>query len=238
MYSEFAVDAKMQMMSEAFQRRYIMLLCLRSSNGDVTLHDDEIAFQLRIDVTEWAETKGVFISKNLIDKDNNITAWNKRQYISDSSAERVKKHREKKKQECNVTVTPPDTDTDTDTEKSKPNLKVEKKTATASRLPHDWMPSLDDALFCSQERPDLKIDSVADRFRDYWTALAGKDACKVDWHATWRNWVRKENQVAQPRASPTKPEKFDPLAYVNSNFGRGKNQHERTIEFNEFGEPV
>ena len=29
-------------------------------------------------------------------------------------------------------------------------------------------------------------------FRDYWHAKAGPQACKLDWQATWRRWVRKE----------------------------------------------
>lgn len=114
LYAEFATDPKVQMMGEADQRRYIMLLCLRCSNGDVTLHDAEIAFQLRVTDGEWTESKALFISKGLIDKNNNIVAWDKRQFITDSSAERVARHREKKKLACNVTVTPPDTDTDTE----------------------------------------------------------------------------------------------------------------------------
>ena len=48
MYAEFATDAKVQMLTEAMQRRYLMLMCLRCSNALVTLQDEEIAFQLRI----------------------------------------------------------------------------------------------------------------------------------------------------------------------------------------------
>ena len=95
LYSEFATDPKVQMMSEAYQRRYIMLLCLRCSNGGVTLHETEVAFQLRISDEEWAETKAVFLRKNLITSDNNPAAWNKRQFSSDSSAASVSRHREK-----------------------------------------------------------------------------------------------------------------------------------------------
>lgn len=120
MYSEFATDPKVQMLSESVQRRFIMLLCLRCGNGDVTLHDDEIAFQLRISNDDWLATKAVLVSKGLIDDDSSPLAWDKRQYVSDSSAARVRAHRERKKaakkQGCNVTVTPPDTDTDTDTD--------------------------------------------------------------------------------------------------------------------------
>lgn len=125
MYGEFINDPKVQMISETDQRRYIMLLCIKC-NGDVTLHDEQVAFQLRISNEEWLKTKAVLVSKNLIDNDNNPTNWDKRQFVSDSSNERVKRHREKMKQECNVTVTPPDTDTDTDTDIKKNNTKKTK----------------------------------------------------------------------------------------------------------------
>jgi hypothetical protein len=120
LYAEFATDPKIQMMSESYQRRYVMLLCLRCCNGDVTLQDSEVAFQLRICDEEWCATKAVFVSKNLINTDNKPAAWDRRQFVSDSSAARVSRHREKKKQECNVTVTPPDTDTDTEVNQTPP----------------------------------------------------------------------------------------------------------------------
>lgn len=136
LYSEFAHDPKVQMMSEAMQRRYIMLMCMRC-NGDVTLHDDEVAFHLRISTEDWAQTKELFIKKGFIDSELNLLNWEKRQFKTDSgssSADRVRRHREKKKQasDGDVTddetlhVTPDnalDTDTDTDTDKE-PNGSV------------------------------------------------------------------------------------------------------------------
>lgn len=119
MYHEFSTDPKVQMLSEANQRRFVMLLCMRCCNGDETLHDEAVAFQLRISNEEWATTKTTLVSKHLIDNDNKPIAWNKRQYESDSSTARVAKHRENKKLLGNVTGTPPDSDTDTDTEEKK-----------------------------------------------------------------------------------------------------------------------
>ena len=116
LYSEFATDPKVQMMSEANQRRFVMLLCLRCSNEHVTLHDEEVAFQLRISNEEWSATKAVFVAKNMINEDNTPTSWDKRQFASDSSAERVARHREKKKQACNVTVTPPEAEAEAEAE--------------------------------------------------------------------------------------------------------------------------
>lgn len=136
LYSEFATDPKVQMLSESDQRRFIMLLCMRCSNGDVTLHDEEVAFQLRIGNDDWAQTKRTLIDKGLIDEGNKPAAWNKRQFVSDLSAARVAKHRAKvsrqAKQPCNVTVTPPDTDTDTDTEVNTPPIPPAKREVAAA----------------------------------------------------------------------------------------------------------
>lgn len=72
---------------------------------------------------------------------------------------------------------------------------VNSRGATASRLPADWYPSDDDFSFCRNERPDLTPSEVANRFRDYWIAMPGSKGRKLDWPATWRNWVRNEKPI-------------------------------------------
>lgn len=56
-------------------------------------------------------------------RDGKVTAWQRRQYESDSSAERTKQWRDRNKPQpkrpCDVTVTPPDTDSEADTERKK-----------------------------------------------------------------------------------------------------------------------
>jgi hypothetical protein len=37
----------------------------------------------------------------------------------------------------------------------------------------------------------------AEKFKDYWTAKSGKDATKLDWEATWRNWCRSARPAKQ-----------------------------------------
>jgi hypothetical protein len=121
LYAEFAHDPKVQMLPEFMQRRYIMLMCLRCSNDLVTLHDDEIAFQLRISAEQLTETKALFVAKGFIDEDWNLINWEKRQFQSDTSSHRVAKHRAAKKKGEKDDVTfqerysnAPDTDTDTE----------------------------------------------------------------------------------------------------------------------------
>ena len=134
MYGEFATDPKVQMMSEADQRRFVMVLCLRCSNEGVTLHETEIAFQLRISNEEWATTKALFLSKGLIDEDCMPTSWDRRQFVSDSSKARVAAYRERQKLARNVTVTPPDTDTDTDTEQDQKHVAAPKPKPKSCRF--------------------------------------------------------------------------------------------------------
>lgn len=70
----------------------------------------------------------------------------------------------------------------------------DKGNARGSRLPTDWQPSEQEIEFCQTERPDLDCQSVADQFRDYWHGVAGAKGCKLDWSATWRNWVRSQKK--------------------------------------------
>lgn len=123
MYSEFRTDPKVQTMGESMQRRYIMLMCLESDGDLQKLTDSEIAFALNLTKSKLIQTKSELIQKNLIeviDEKIHIKNWDKRQYVSDTSTDRVKKHREKianetlQKRLCNGDVTPPDTDTDTE----------------------------------------------------------------------------------------------------------------------------
>lgn len=81
-------------------------------------------------------------------------------------------------------------------------IKSKAESATASRLPADWVPSQADEDFLRTERQDLRLEATASRFRDYWIAQPGVKGRKVDWSATWRNWVRNERTQTPARASP------------------------------------
>lgn len=76
-----------------------------------------------------------------------------------------------------------------DTKEEEPNGSSKK--TRASRLSEDW--SLPDDWFqwALDEgwRPEAATVE-ADKFRDYWISKAGKDAAKLNWKATWRNWMR------------------------------------------------
>jgi hypothetical protein len=83
------------------------------------------------------------------------------------------------------------------TEHTTHNIK-EKKTL-GKRLASDFSFPREWEDFCQTERPELSPVKTFDQFKDYWIAQAGQKGVKLDWFATWRNWVRSTNA---PKLNP------------------------------------
>lgn len=69
-----------------------------------------------------------------------------------------------------------------------------RKAPTGTRLPDDWVLPKAWGEWALTERSDMNAEIVRNEalcFADYWRSKAGADARKVDWAATWRNWVRR-----------------------------------------------
>lgn len=73
--------------------------------------------------------------------------------------------------------------------------------AKGSRLNPDWQPNAELQAWAATERPDLDCKTTVDSFVDFWKAKTGKDAAKLDWDATFRNWVRSQRQQFKVVAS-------------------------------------
>ena len=81
--------------------------------------------------------------------------------------------------------------------------------AKATRLNPEWqLPrawgdwALENSSFTGAE-----IIEMGEHFRDYWVARADKGAVKLDWLATWRNWVRSQKQ-RQPKTFAQQTREF------------------------------
>jgi hypothetical protein len=148
MYTEFAHDPKVQSLSEAMQRRLAMLFCLRGEGKTLDNYDEsELVFFLHISESDLAETKAVFLKKEFIDRNWNLANWNKRQFISDSSTDRVRKHRQGVKQSetlhgtnGTVTVTPPEAEAEAEAEE-KPIAPSDEKPRSEPTLPPPTTPA-------------------------------------------------------------------------------------------------
>lgn len=240
MYAEFAHDPKVQMLPEAMQRRYMMLMCLRCSNTLVTLQDDEIAFHLRISAQDLAETKALFMAKGFIDEHWNLLNWQKRQFASDSSAYRVAKHRAAKKAEENqpsnddVTLQQRKSnalDTDTDTEDKQPMSSGD----DVRECPADDLIALYHELL--PNNPEVKTRSAARRsaIKARWLEAA-KLKCQPFGYTTkaagleaWRQFfaICAESEFLTGRSTPL-PGK--PVFYADIDFLFSPSGFTRTLE--------
>ena len=62
-----------------------------------------------------------------------------------------------------------------------------------SRLADDWVLPKHWGEWALAQFPAWSVQEIrteSDKFRDFWVAKSGKDAAKLDWEATWRNWCR------------------------------------------------
>lgn len=72
-----------------------------------------------------------------------------------------------------------------------------------SRLPEGWEPDDDLLGWAREHAPGVDVMVETEKFCDYWRAKAGRDAAKLDWRATWRNWIRNTyERMPAHRAAP------------------------------------
>jgi hypothetical protein len=68
-----------------------------------------------------------------------------------------------------------------------------------TRLPDNWMPDEETIAWARREHPDVDLRIEHQKFCNHWHAKTGKDATKVNWNLTWRNWIIREAQYASQR---------------------------------------
>lgn len=90
-----------------------------------------------------------------------------------------------------------------ETEESKSKASV--RSPRGSRIP-DGFPdeaAMEWACRVAGKSP-REATAIAENFRDYWLAKAGKDGRKADWMATWRGWVRREGSTVRGNSKAEK----------------------------------
>ena len=94
-----------------------------------------------------------------------------------------------------------------------------------SRLQSDFELSNEWREWAEGERSDLDVQKTFDGFKDFWVAKAGKDGIKLDWLATWRNWIRNQKQALHfgvPVVAPRPTVVWKPEAYTPASADRVK----------------
>ena len=140
------------------------LLASESKNGVFDGSADDLMFRLHITKKEYDDGVKPLIDKGFFEIASGVLA------------------------DCQQDARP-----ETETEAETKRETEAKKSTRGSRLSADWVLPKEWADWAKQERPDLDLRSVGEQFKDYWSAKAGSGSTKLDWQATWRNWVRNQN---------------------------------------------
>lgn len=125
-HNDILDDDKLIMLDPADCWYFTCVLALKNlgvldNEQDDKRRDRKVSLRLRLSLDETIEVKARLVAEGLIDGNWQPVAWKNRQFLSDSSTERSRKHRAKKKQEqaalgdqiqeeasatpCNVTAT-------------------------------------------------------------------------------------------------------------------------------------
>ena len=165
MYTEAVDDEKLRLLAFEDRWHYVAILCLKGQGllddeSDPQLRMRKIAVKMGVQLRELDEISRRLSEVGLVDKDTlQPIQWDRRQFKSDSSAERVKQHRERQKNQederlkqwCNVTVTPPETETDTDTD-----IKRAKKTNRFTPPTSDEV-----AAYCKERGNTINLSALS-----------------------------------------------------------------------------
>ena len=76
-----------------------------------------------------------------------------------------------------------------------------------TRIPADFAVSPSMVAWARANCPAVDGQRETVKFINYWTAKAGRDGVKLDWPATWRNWMMNAAERA-PQAKPTTGDKM------------------------------
>lgn len=197
-YAEAMRNPKVARLSDKQFRLWVQLLAVASENdGKIPCIDDlKVVLNRRLDhlLTGVKE----LLSAGLIDRLEDGYEphnWGKFQYKSDSSSERVAKHRAKR----NVTVTPPDTETDTETDTEENNYQPDKPVVDGfcGRVIR-----LTKADFDRWQRsyPDLDL-TAALQSRDDWLATAADKSAKAKWFMSTSNWLAAKQKETKAQSA-------------------------------------
>lgn len=89
------------------------------------------------------------------------------------------------------------------------------RSTKGTRLPEPFEATPDMIAWAREHTPGVGRDEH-DKFCDYWRAQPGQKGVKVDWVATWRNWMRRADEGTQrptqrPKHFPSRPDRDDEI---------------------------
>lgn len=79
------------------------------------------------------------------------------------------------------------------------------RTKRGTRIPDDFTVTASMVDWARENVPLVDGKRSTDRFVNYFQAKTGRDATKLDWERTWRNWLLKDQEDAERRPASRPP---------------------------------
>lgn len=191
MHTDILSNVKLKLVAFEDRWHFVAVCCMKAKG----LLDDQrpenlrarmIAAHLGLTVTEADEVRRRLVEVDLIREDWQPKGWDKYQYASDNSTDRVRKFREKQgvngaKRSRNVSVTPSDTDTDTESD-------TEEKKKTGARMAR---PTLEDVRqYCEERNNGVDPEAFMAHYESNGWRV-GKNPMK-SWKAAVITWEKRD----------------------------------------------
>jgi len=122
---------------------------------------------------------------------------------------RSRQHADTEVETGSVTGYEPDVNPAPDPTRPDPTLTPSKegvRAKRATRIPDQFIVNQAMRDWAAKTTPGVNVDNSTAKFVDHWRAKSGKDAAKLDWVATWRNWLRSDyDRVPEGQRKVVKP---------------------------------
>lgn len=176
------------LMFEAQPRGYLRLRC------DIPVTYERLARMtgnLEAKVSQWVEE---LESAGVLSRTDDGTIFCRRMLRDQQDREDAsKRKRDERSRACHVDVTPLSVnENETVNEGVVVDLKNKDAQKKAIRIPEDFVPSEDH--YALAKELGVNCESEFQSFRDYYLGISGAKGLKLDWPATFRNWLRNSLQ--------------------------------------------
>jgi hypothetical protein len=91
----------------------------------------------------------------------------------------------------------------------KTTLPLQEKNKRGSRIDANFRVTEEMRSWATLKFPTYDIDAETEKFVNYWLGASGRNAVKMNWEATWRNWFINEKQPILKKSMGIAPTNID-----------------------------
>jgi uncharacterized protein YdaU (DUF1376 family) len=188
----------------------LLLAAMWRRNGSVLDDDRDNARILGLTPAKWRKVKARFLATiSGFHADGETITQEKLRKIWENTQEKIAKNvvngakggraaaskiNDLGQANATETLKPKATIPEPEPEPQRKDTSVSLRKKRGERLAEDWFLPMDWGQWAVTEGwTSEQVKAEAEKFKDYWIAKPGAAAVKLDWQATWRNWIRNSN---------------------------------------------